>query len=302
LLPNALPTPGPELHIPVLPDEVRELLAVRPGDTVVDCTFGGGGHAALLADDLHGRGHFVAIDRDPDAGPQLEAFAHSLPAGVELSVLRNSFARALEELAEEGFRADAILFDLGVSSMQLDQPERGFSYATDAPLDMRMDPHVEPSAADLVNEWSEADLARTFTRYGEERFARPIARAIVRRRPLATTGDLVAAVRGAVPRKAWPRRLHVATKTFQAVRMAVNDETGALRDALPLAAALLDRGARLGVISFHSGEDRIVKQTFRSMTAEYAELEPSPLTPGVDEVRANPRARSAKLRVLERLS
>ena len=134
LLPNALPTPGPELHIPVLPDEVRELLAVRPGDIVVDCTFGGGGHAALLADDLHGQGHFVAIDRDPDATPQLERFARDLPAGVELSVLRTSFARGLEELAERSFRADAILFDLGISSMQVDRPERGFCllYTSDA--------------------------------------------------------------------------------------------------------------------------------------------------------------------------
>ena len=233
MLPNALPTPGPELHVPVLPGEVRELLAVRPGDTVVDCTFGGGGHAALLAEDLHGRGHFVAIDRDPDAAPHLEAFAHALPAGVELSVLRNSFARALEELAERGFRADAILFDLGVSSMQLDQPERGFSYANDAPLDMRMDPHAEPSAADLVNEWSEADLARTFTRYGEERFARPIARAIVRRRaerPFLRTLDLVDTVRGAIPTPARFGQGHPAKRVFQALRIAVNDELTELED------------------------------------------------------------------------
>jgi 16S rRNA (cytosine1402-N4)-methyltransferase len=167
---------------------------------------------------------------------------------------------------------------------------------------MRLDPGAGEPAAVLLNRLPEAELARIIFEYGEEIHARRIARVIVRRRPLATTGDLVAAVRAAVPRNAWPRRLHVATKTFQAVRMAVNDETGALRQTLPQAAALLASGARLGVISFHSGEDRIVKQTFRSMPATYAELEPSPLTPGADEVRANPRARSAKLRVLERLS
>jgi 16S rRNA (cytosine1402-N4)-methyltransferase len=199
--------------------------------------------------------------------------------------------------------ARAILLDLGVSSYQIEESGRGFTFQADEPLDMRLDPGAGETAAAVLNRLPEEELARIIFEYGEEIHARRIARVIVRRRPLATTGDLVAAVRAAVPRKAWPRRLHVATKTFQAVRMTVNDETGALRHALPLAAALLDVGARLGVISFHSGEDRIVKQTFRSLkTAGYAELEPSPLTPGDDEVRANPRARSAKLRVLERLS
>src|SRR5207249_23826 len=147
------------------------------------------------------------------------------------------------------------------------------------------------------------DRVRILVEYGEERHARRIARAIVRRRPLRTTGDLVAAVRSAVPRAAWPRRLHVATRTFQAVRMAVNDEPAALRAALHEAPALLDVGGRLGVIAFHSGEDRVVKQTFRALeSAGFAELEPSPLGPETDEVRANPRARSARLRVLERLS
>jgi 16S rRNA (cytosine1402-N4)-methyltransferase len=322
LLPNALPTPGPELHIPVLSGEVRELLAVRPGDTVVDCTFGGGGHASLLAGDLQGRGQIVAIDRDPDATPQLEAFARSLPAGVELSVLRNSFARALEELAEEGFRADAILFDLGVSSMQLDQPERGFSYANDAPLDMRMDPHVEPSAADLVNEWSEADLARTFTRYGEERFARPIARAIVRRRaerPFLRTLDLVDTVRGAIPTPARFGQGHPAKRVFQALRIAVNEELEALQAGLSAALDLLRPGGRLVVLSYHSLEDRIVKRfiaTERRGCICPPELpvcvcgknprlrmvtRPS-LTPSATEIAANPRARSARLRAAERLA
>jgi 16S rRNA (cytosine1402-N4)-methyltransferase len=320
LLPNALPTPGPELHIPVLPDEVRELLAVRPGDTVVASTFGGAGHAALLADDLHGRGHFVAIDRDPDATPQLEAFAHSLPTGVELSVLRNSFARALEELAEDGFRADAILFDLGVSSMQLDQPERGFSYATDAPLDMRMDPHVEPSAADLVNEWSEADLARTFTRYGEERFARPIARAIVRRRaerPFLRTLDLVDTVRGAIPTPARFGQGHPAKRVFQALRIAVNDELTELEEGLESAIEICEVGGRIAVISFHSLEDRIVKHRFREAahgcicppdlpvcgcgrSPEFRVVNSRVIRPSEAELARNPRAASGRLRVAQR--
>jgi 16S rRNA (cytosine1402-N4)-methyltransferase len=168
---------------------------------------------------------------------------------------------------------------------------------------MRIDPSSRTAAAAVVNELPEAELARIIFEYGDERHARRIARAIVRRRPLATTGDLVAAVRGAVPRAAWSRRLHVATRTFQAIRMAVNDEPGALRQALEAAPPLLAAGGRLGCIAFHSGEDRIVKQAFRTLAREsFAELEPSPLVPGDDEVRANPRARSAKLRVLERLS
>ena len=168
---------------------------------------------------------------------------------------------------------------------------------------MRLDPERGEPAAHLLNHLDEAALARIIQEYGEERYARRIARSIVRRRPLRTTGDLVAAVRAAVPRAAWPKRTHVATRTFQALRMVVNDETGALRQSLQEIPGLLAVGGRLGVISFHSGEDRIVKQAFRALAAaNYAALEPSPLTPGDDEVRANPRARSAKLRVLERIS
>ena len=199
--------------------------------------------------------------------------------------------------------ASAILLDLGVSSYQLDESGRGFSFQADEPLDMRLDPERGRTAAALVNETDEHELARILFEHGGERFARRIARAIVRRRPLRTTGDLVAAVRAAVPRAAWPRRIHVATRTFQALRIVVNDETGALRQTLQEIPRLLAVGGRLGVISFHSGEDRIVKQAFRALAAaQFAALEPSPLTPGDDEVRANPRARSAKLRVLERTS
>jgi 16S rRNA (cytosine1402-N4)-methyltransferase len=260
-----------------------------------------GGHAEAM---LSGTGEDVrllGLDRDPEA---LRRAADRLARFADRVRLAHATFQDVAEVARAHgvSTARAILLDLGVSSYQIEESGRGFTFQADEPLDMRLDPGAGDPAAALLNRLPEEELARIIFEYGEEVHARRIARAIVRRRPLATTGDLVAAVRGAVPRKAWPRRLHVATKTFQAVRMAVNDETGALRQTLPQAAALLESGARLGVISFHSGEDRIVKRTFRSMPAEYAELEPSPLTPGADEVRANPRARSAKLRVLERLS
>jgi 16S rRNA (cytosine1402-N4)-methyltransferase len=277
-------------------------LRPRGAGWIIDGTVGMGGHAEAMLSRTDDAVRLLGLDRDPEAlrraGERLVPFAH------RVRLTQASF-RDVADVAREHdvTAARAILLDLGVSSYQIEESGRGFTFQADEPLDMRLDPGAGETAAAFVNRLPEEELARIIFEYGEEIHARRIARVIVRRRPLATTGDLVAAVRAAVPRKAWPRRLHVATRTFQAVRMAVNDETGALRHALPLAAALLDQGARLGVISFHSGEDRIVKQTFRSLsTAGYAELEPSPLTPGADEVRANPRARSAKLRVLERLS
>src|SRR4051794_31057034 len=178
MLPNAL-QPGTD-HVPVLADEVRRLLAVQPGETVVDATFGAGGHASLLAADLRGEGRVIAIDRDPSVDAYFEAFRRR--AGVQARLLHGDFATVLEQLAGNGRSADAVLLDLGVSSMQLDRPERGFSYAADAPLDMRMDPSQELSARELVNETPERDLAHIFKRYGEERYARQIARAIAARR------------------------------------------------------------------------------------------------------------------------
>src|SRR5919198_1379046 len=179
MLPNVLQASATD-HVPVLAEEVRRLLAVQPGDTVVDATFGAGGHSALLAADLHGEGRFVAIDRDPSVRPYFERFRRR--AGVSTRLLRGDFSVVLEQLAGNGFGADAILLDLGVSSMQLDRPERGFSYAVDAPLDMRMDTSAEVSARELVNEASERELQSIFRRYGEERYARQIAREIGRRR------------------------------------------------------------------------------------------------------------------------
>src|SRR6266516_1918102 len=199
MLPSVL-QPSATDHVPVLADEVRRLLAVQPGETVIDATFGAGGHAALLAADLRGSGRFIAIDRDPSVRPYFERFRRR--SGVQGRLLRGDFSVVVEQLASNDVRAEAILFDLGVSSMQLDRPERGFSYATDAPLDMRMDPSADFSARELVNEAEERELEQIFRRYGEERFARAIARAIGRRRrerPITRTGELVETIKAAIP-------------------------------------------------------------------------------------------------------
>ena len=313
MLPNVLPHADSD-HIPVLADEVRELLAVRPGETVVDATFGAGGHSRLLAQDLAGRGKLVAIDRDPGAKSYFDRFKAA--AGVEVRFLRGDFAVVLTQLAANGIGADAILLDLGISSMQVDRPERGFSYATDAPLDMRMDPSSETSAADVVNTWDERELVTIFRRYGEERYATPIARAIVRQRaerPFTRTGELVDTIKLAIPTPARFGEGHPAKRVFQALRIAVNDELGQLEAALPAALQMLRPGGRLAVISFHSLEDRITKRfiaaqakgctcppdfpvcvcgkepTLRSLTRK-------PVRPGAQETDVNPRAASARLR------
>jgi 16S rRNA (cytosine1402-N4)-methyltransferase len=314
MLPNVL-LPSATDHVPVLADEVRQLLAVRPGETVVDATFGAGGHAALLAAALEGRGRFIAIDRDPSVRPYFERFRRRI-GGVQARLLRGDFAIVLEQLAENGVRADAILLDLGVSSMQLDRPERGFSYAVDAPLDMRMDPSAEVSARELVNESSERELQLVFRRYGEERYARQIARAIVRRRaerPFERTGELVETIRAAIPAPARFGEGHPAKRVFQALRIAVNDELGALEMALPSALEMLNPGGRLAVISFHSLEDRIVKRFLREQERGCVcppdfpicvcgrepvvrALHRKAIRPTPRETAANPRASSARLR------
>ena len=300
-------------HQPVLAEEVRRLLAVRPGETVVDCTFGAGGHAKLLAADLNGRGRYIAIDRDPSVRPYFESFKRRF-GGLQTRLLRGEFSLVLEQLATNGVEADAILLDLGISSMQLDHPDRGFSYATDVPLDMRMDRSAELTAADLINDATERDLADIFKRYGEERYARQIARMIVRRRPLTTSFELVDVVKAAIPAPARFGDGHPAKRVFQALRIAVNDELGALERALPAALEALRPGGRLAVISFHSLEDRIVK-TFMRDGERGCTCPPDfpicvcgnepllravsrrPLRPSDDELAQNPRATSAKLRV-----
>jgi 16S rRNA (cytosine1402-N4)-methyltransferase len=314
MLPNALQPSAPD-HVPVLAEEVRSLLAVEPGDTVVDATFGAGGHASLLADELHGRGRLIAIDRDPSARPYFERFQRA-HANLQTRFLRGEASTVLGQLAGNGARADAILLDLGVSSMQLDRPERGFSYATDAPLDMRMDPTADTSARELVNEAGERELETIFRRYGEERHARAIARAIVRRRrerPFERTGDLVETVKAAMPAPARFGDGHPAKRVFQALRIAVNDELGALEAALPAALEMLRPGGRMAVISFHSLEDRIVKRFMRDgergcvcppdFPVCICGREPvlravnrKPIRPTAREVALNPRAASARLR------
>lgn len=291
-------------HLPVLADEVTFLLRPRRGGWVVDGTIGMGGHAERLLEAGDASTRLLGIDRDPQAleraGRRLAHF------GGRVALRHGSFRDLGVHAAAAGIgEAQAIVLDLGLSSYQLDESGRGFSFQGDEPLDMRFDPTRGVTAAELLDRLTQEELARILAEYGEERHARRIARRIVDRRgrsPFTRTGDLVAAVKEAVPRAAWPRRIHVATRTFQALRMAVNDEARALAEVLPQAAGLLARGGRLGVVAFHSGEDRIVKRAFRSLEVSgFAELEPSPLQAGAEEIHDNPRARSAKLRVLERL-
>ncbi len=317
MLPNVL-QPDTTDHVPVLADEVRALLALEPGDALVDATFGAGGHATLLAGDLRGSGKVTAIDCDPTVRPYFDRFRRT--AGVPSRFLRGDFSTVLTQLAENGVRADAVLLDLGVSSMQLDRPERGFSYAADAPLDMRMDPSADFSARELVNEASERELERIFRRYGEERYARPIARAIGRRRrtrPFERSGELVDTIKAAIPAPARFGEGHPAKRVFQALRIAVNDELEALETALPAAVEMLRPGGRLAVISFHSLEDRIVKHWFRAeargctcppdfpvcvcgQEPVLRVITPKPVRPSAREAALNPRSASARLRVAEK--
>ena len=314
MLPNVL-QPREADHVPVLSEEVRACLAVEPGETVIDATFGAGGHAAILAADLRGKGKLIAIDRDPTARTYFEQLAKRTTT-VNARLLRGDFGVVLPQLAGNGVRADAILLDLGVSSMQLDRPERGFSYAADAPLDMRMDPSQDESASDVVNTWNERDLVTIFRRYGEERYAKQIARAIVRRRreqPFERTGELVDTIKAAIPAPARFGDGHPAKRVFQALRIAVNDELGSLANALPAALEMLRPGGRLAVISFHSLEDRIVKRFLRERERgctcppdfpvcvcgnepELRALQRRPIRPGHAELAANPRSASARLR------
>ncbi len=313
MLPSVL-QPSATDHVPVLADEVRQLLAIEPGETVVDATFGAGGHAALLAADLRGEGRLIAIDRDPTARAYFDRFRKQ--TGIQGRFLRGDFSIVLEQLADNGARADAILFDLGVSSMQIDRPERGFSYAADAPLDMRMDPSADYSARELVNAASERELTHIFRQYGEERYAKQIARAIARRRreqPFERTGELVETIKNAIPAPARFGDGHPAKRVFQALRIAVNDELTALEDALPAAVDLLKPGGRLAVISFHSLEDRIVKRFLRDqehgctcppdfpvcVCGQEPVLRATPrraIRPSARETASNPRAASARLR------
>jgi len=284
-----------ERHVSVMPQEVLGHLAVTPGGLYVDCTFGAGGHARRV---LELGGRVLAVDQDPHVAEDLQSDPNWRQAVESGSLLfaRGNF-RDLERLAyEQGVRAaDGVLMDLGVSSMQLDEEDRGFAFRHDGPLDMRMHGEGE-SAADVVNEYPVEELAAIIFRYGEERHSRRIARRIAEAResaPILTTKQLAEVVAGAYP--PGPRREHPARRTFQALRIHVNDELGALREGLEGASRLLVPGGRLVVLSYHSLEDRIVKR-FLLDSPRFEAVTKKPLTASEEEVASNPRARAAKLR------
>ncbi len=310
----------PKTHVPVLAGELIEALDPQPGQVAVDCTLGAAGHARLVAGRLGPAGLLVGIDRDPLAE---ETFAElAAEARCRTRLVRADFASGLRGLLEEGVRADLVYLDLGMSSMQVDTRERGFSYAYDAPLDMRMDPDQVVTAAEIVNTWEPRRLSRLLRDYGEERYADRIAREIERRRrggELTTTFELVDAVTAAIPAPARFAGGHPAKRTFQAIRIAVNDELGQLDEALPLAWDLLRVGGRLAAISFHSLEDRRVKRFLADRTrgcicppdlpvcgcgrtpqAELVFRRAVVATPG--EVAENPRSKSARLRAARKLT
>lgn len=304
------------MHVPVLYEEVLTYLAPRPGGRYIDATVGGGGHAEGILERSAPDGRLLGIDRDPAA---LEvARARLARFGDRVVLVRGSF-RHLRSLAESCTftSVDGILFDLGYSSLQVEDPRRGFSFHAEGPLDMRFGPDTPVTAADLVNTLPEEELADLIYRYGEERYARRIARAIVRHRPIRTARELGELIERTVGRRGG--RLHPATRTFQALRIAVNEELEALAEALPQAVTLLKPGGRLVVIGFHSLEDRLVKRFLKQEAtdclcpphvivcqcghrATLRILTKKPVTPSEEEVKRNPRARSAKLRAAERLA
>jgi 16S rRNA (cytosine1402-N4)-methyltransferase len=307
-------------HIPVLADELLGLLDPQPGQVAIDCTFGGGGHARMVAERLGPGGTLIAIDRDPLAEERFLELAEEVSCSMRF--LRGGYAEGLQLLSEEGVRADLAYFDLGMSSMQVDTRERGFSYSYDAPLDMRMDPAQELDAREIVNSWEERRIAAILRELGEERRASQIARAIVRRRasaPIETTLELVDVIVSAIPTPARFAAGHPAKRSFQALRIAVNDELGQLDASLPLAWEILRDGGVLAGISFHSLEDRRVKRFLVERARgcvcppdlpvcacghapEASLLTRGATVPSPREVDRNPRAASARLRAALKLS
>jgi 16S rRNA (cytosine1402-N4)-methyltransferase len=306
-------------HIPVLAGELIELLDPQPGEIAVDCTFGGGGHGRLIAERIGPAGTLIAIDRDPIAEERFAELAAEVQC--ETRFIRADFVSGLGQLLDEGLKADLGYLDLGMSSMQVDTWERGFSYAYDAPLDMRMDPDQDLTAAEIVNTWDERRLSRLLREYGEERYASQIARAIVRARrrdEFVSTCQLVDAIKSAVPTPAHFAGGHPARRTFQALRIVVNDELGQLDAALPSAWELLRPGGRLAAISFHSLEDRRVKRFLAERARgcicppeipicvcghdpEAELLTRRAVAPTAGEVAANPRSKAAHLRGARKL-
>jgi 16S rRNA (cytosine1402-N4)-methyltransferase len=298
--PSLSPSASLARHVPVMPVEVLEYLAPAPGQVLVDATVGAGGHSHLLAERVRPAGRVIGLDQDA----AMLDLARSRLDGLPVALVAANFDQLRSVLDEQGISAvDGVLADLGLCSDQLDLPERGFSFQQPGPLDMRMDPERGEPASGLLRRLSERDLANLFWQYGEERFSRRIARKIVearRREPLVRTDQLAELVRHCVPR---PRgrgpTIDPATRVFQALRIAVNDELGALDHFLPALPRCVKPGGRALVISFHSLEDRRVKQAFRDKQ-HWEVLTPKPLQAREEEVRNNPRARSAKLRAARR--
>jgi 16S rRNA (cytosine1402-N4)-methyltransferase len=307
----------PQTHVPVLAGELIEALDPQPGHVAIDCTLGAGGHARLVAERLGPAGTLIAIDRDPFAEAAFAELAVDVPCATRF--LRADFVTGLERLRAEGLRADLVYLDLGISSMQVDTRERGFSYSYDAPLDMRMDPDQALTARELLNTWDRRRIARVLREYGEERYAERIASEIVRRRDLTTTFELNEAIAAAIPAPARFAGGHPAKRTFQAIRIAVNGELAQLDAALPLAWERLRVGGRLAAISFHSLEDRRVKRFLADRargcicppdlpvcgcgrTPQADLVHRRSIVPTAGEIAANPRARSARLRAARKLS
>lgn len=308
-------------HTPVMQREALDALNLSPGKRVVDATMGGAGHSAEIAQRIAPGGTLIALDQDPDAIAEGKKVLENAPETVSVRVRQANFAEIQSALVAEGIESvDGVLFDLGVSSHQLDTASRGFAIRYVGPLDMRMNTEVGETAADLLNRLPEAEIARILFEYGEESRGRRIASEIVRRRaqkPLTTTEDLVDAIRGTMPLRTRPGEIHPATKTFQAIRIAVNRELEVLESALRQAAEVLAPGGRMVVLSYHSLEDRIVKNRLAELAGkrEGSDLpDPTPPPPAIlklitkkpliptdEEVRQNPRARSAKLRVAEKI-
>ena len=310
--------PGGARHVPVLLAEVLDGLQIRPGSWVIDCTLGGGGHTAAILERSTPGGRVLGLDADPAAIQRVGLRLPEVVAAQRLVMVQSSFEAVEAVAAAQGFApVDGILLDLGVSSFQLETPERGFSFALDGPLDMRFDPADLTSAADIVNSWDERELADLIFRYGEEPQSRRIARYLVQKRPFHTTAELADAVERAVGGRKGSR-IHPATRTFQALRIVVNRELEQLERVLPQCLQLLKPEGRLAVISFHSLEDRIVKRWMQQEARLYVpdptrihggyERQPTlraitrkPVEAGEAEVAQNPRSRSAKLRIAEKL-
>jgi 16S rRNA (cytosine1402-N4)-methyltransferase len=299
------------LHLPVLSDQVVQVLAPQKGESYLDCTAGYGGHAALVTKGIGADGRIYLVDRDAKA---IKALSERF--GEEATIIHADYVEAANRLLEEGTRVNMILLDLGVSSPQIDNPERGFSFKADAPLDMRMDQSQVKTAADVVNGYREHELERIIRAYGEEPKARAVAKVIVDGRPFTSTGELAKVVRRAALQS---KDIDAATRTFQAIRIEVNAELTQLEQALPVLTKLLVPGGRLAVISFHSLEDRIVKQFFEQESrdcicppkqpictcghvASLQRLTRKPITGDSTEITTNPRARSAKLRAAEKIN